>query len=966
MADSFVKNHSYILNENSYSLLHSNIRSAAKNLDKLDNYLNVLNTKFSVIGLSETWFSDSTASLYDIQGYEKIDNYRKEKRGGGVSLLINDCLDYSRRKDLDVVTDDVESIFIEIEKKEVSSDKHLIIGVIYRPPNTNLDNFLGYLEPLLEKIKNENKHCYLLGDFNLNLLNIDKHTKTGEFVDLMFSYHLVPLIDKPTRVRETSATLIDNIFTNNITVESSQGLFYTDLTDHFPVFYCCPSLSIESSPKYITKRVYSENNINKFVNLIQACNWNAVTDLNDPQLAYDLFHDTFHNAYELSFPMKTFKLNYRNKKTWLTTGLKNSIKKKNGLYVKHKRYPTRNTELIYKQYKKYLSQILYRAEREQYDNLFQSYKSNMKKSWELIAEIINKKSNKRTKSNFLSKEGLPLSGKDVATNFNNFFVNVGPTLAGQIPESQVDPLSYMNSRNAHTIFLQPVTFDEVSKIIKELRNSSPGWDDIHAKIVKKTYLHFVTPLTHVCNLSISRGCFPSQLKVAKVIPLHKADSTSVYTNYRPVSVLTCFSKVFEILMYDRLISFVIKHSLLYKYQFGFRKDHSTIFAILSLVDFISKALEKGEYVIGIFLDFSKAFDTVNHNILFRKLENIGIRGVAYDWIFDYLRNRQQYVVYDGHQSEYKTVTCGVPQGSVLGPLLFLLYINDIANVSTYLFSILFADDTNSLASGKDLPSLISSVNEELQKVVTWLASNKLSLNIKKTHFMLFCSKGKKIAGPVSIKISNQEIARVDHTKFLGVIIDEKLNWSNHINSVKRKVAKGIGIICKAKRWLTQNTLSTLYYSFIYPYMQYGVLAWGYTYKSYLDPLIKMQKRAVRLIALAARNDHTGPIFRKLNMLNLSNIYVLNVMMFMYKNHHGLLPVFEEMFNTNCEFHGHYTRQSNKIHVPSWHLEVMRRSIRVQGTRLWNLLSNKVDYNCTLVTYKYNMKRYLHDCEIEFL
>ena len=172
-----------------------------------------------------------------------------------------------------------------------------------------------------------------------------------------------------------------------------------------------------------------------------------------------------------------------------------------------------------------------------------------------------------------------------------FFVNVGPTLASKIPDNGVDPLSYMDTRNENSIFLEPVNATEVSKIIKEIRSASPGWDDIHAKIVKKTYLHFIQPLTYVCNLSIVKGCFPSELKTAKVIPLHKAESPTVYTNYRPVSVLTCFSKVYEILMYNRLISFVIQNDLLYKHQFGFRKGHSTIFAILTLTDFISQALE---------------------------------------------------------------------------------------------------------------------------------------------------------------------------------------------------------------------------------------------------------------------------------------------------------------------------------------------------------------------------------------
>ena len=254
------------------------------------------------------------------------------------------------------------------------------------------------------------------------------------------------------------------------------------------------------------------------------------------------------------------------------------------------------------------------------------------------------------------------------------------------------------------------------------------------------HLIYIAPLSHILNLSLASGIFPNELKIARVIPIYKSGDVGNFTNYRPVSVLPLFSKILERLMYTRLLSFINKHRILYKFQFGFRSEHSPNLALIILVDRISQALEKGDFVLGLFLDFSKAFDTVNHAILFKKLEFYGVRGIALKWFQSYLCNRFQYVEYNDSASMKGNITCGVPQGSILGPLLFLIYVNDLANASEIVFSILFADDTNMFLSGKDPNLLVKIMNQEMENVVDWLKLNKLSLNLKKTHFILFRRK----------------------------------------------------------------------------------------------------------------------------------------------------------------------------------------------------------------------------------
>ena len=396
------------------------------------------------------------------------------------------------------------------------------------------------------------------------------------------------------------------------------------------------------------------------------------------------------------------------------------------------------------------------------------------------------------------------------------------------------------------------------------------------------------------------------------------------------------------------------------YLFGFQRNHSTVMALTVLVDKIADALQNGEFVIGVFLDFSKAFDTVNHNILFKKLEYFGIRGIALKWLQSYLYKRTQYVCYNGVNSQMKYITCGVPQGSILGPLLFLLYINDIVNVSEILFPILFADDTNVFLRGKEPIQLAESMNVQLKKICVWLQANKLSLNVKKTHYILFKPKGKeKVKFNFSIKIDNEAIMRVNSTKFLGVMIDSRLNWSCHINYIKNKISKGIGIIHKCKRLLNVKTLLTLYYTFVYPYMHYCIEVWGNTFDIFLNSIVKLQKKAVRIISNSHHLAHTDPLFCKYTILKLKKIYYYTVSLFMYKYINNMLPdVFNDLFIRNSDCHNYQTRQGNTLYVSRFKTLHMSKTLRIVGVKIWNNITKSINVNCSISTFKYHIKKHI--------
>ena len=777
----------------------------------------------------------------------------------------------------------------------------------------------------------------------------------------MSSNSFLPLITRPTRVTANSATLIDNIFTNHFdcSLQSSEGIFVTDITDHYPVFHINHQIFASETEIYMERTLYNQRNKQAFLQVLQETDWSDIFNIPGTQSCFNTFHDKLVSLLNKSFPKVRIKKKYNNRKPWLSDALRNSIKLKNKLYYKYRKISSVYNETCYKSYKQILQKTLIAAGKQYYHELVTRNKDNMKKSWGIIKDIINKNKNPVHRTKFKLSNGSVTTDKmSVSEHFNDFFINIGPNLAKSIPHVKRMPMSYLGDALQETIFLEPVTCEEINSIVSNLKNNATGSDDISAVYLKMSLPSIANPLVYICNMSLSEGVFPTQLKIANVVPLYKCDDPMMFNHYRPVSLLCTLSKVFEKIMYNRLIKFLDKFSILYEYQFGFRRKRSTHMALISLIDKLTKAIENGEYVIGVFLEFSKAFDTVDHKILLDKLYHYGVRGCAHKWFISYLTDRQQFVTYNGVKSRNQLIKCGVPQGSILGPLLFLIYINDLASVCECTFPILFADDSNLFISGRDPDLIMRTMNNELKEISLWLKANKLSFNIKKTHFMIFSSKNKPHPNRC-INIDGETINETAKTKFLGVIIDNKLSWKDHILYISGKLARGTGVLLKVRRYLMKETLISLYYSFVYPYLIYCNHVWGLACKTHMNTLFLLQKRIIRIITGVNRRSHTDPIFKELKLLKCNDINTYLIGRLMHRIYNGDITLLRSYFKKNKEVHQYGTRQINHYHVPPVKTELGKSALRFHGVVIWNKILNLgMDPVMTEYEFSKSLKNYL--------
>lgn len=935
---------------------------ASLNINKLLTHIDELrillaNNDIDIIAINETKLDVTvTDNEVNIQDYHIVRRDRTTNGGGGVCFYVKNSINFTIRNDLNV--DSLENLCLEIQKPR---SKPFVVVTWYRPPDSPVSIF-SYFETLIGKLDSKTTEFYLLGDLNCDMIAERYDNNTRKLMSIADVYGLTQLITEPTRITPTSATLIDLIYTNSPDKVAYSGVCHISISDHCMVFVYrkLSGSRMSNGHNTIIYRNFRKFSRDSFRNDIASQNWDQVYNSSDPNEMWLQWKRIFLSIVDKHAPLRKLRVRARSS-PWITAELKELMHDRDILKIKASKSNDPNDWAQFKQRRNTVNCKIRLAKQAYFLNNFNEHMGNSKKTWQTINELTSRKSGKASVTSLKVNGSLITDPSVLPNEFNNHFATIGPKLASDIDSSDnLDYQKYLTCINQR-FQLQPTTIGKVFTLLNKLKKSkATGLDMISARLIRECADLICIPICDIFNQSINLGIFPDDWKLARVTPLFKEGNRDDVNNYRPISIISVVAKVFERLIYDQLYAYLDEHQILSKYQSGFRAIHSAVTALLEATDTWAYNIECGKVNAVVFLDLKKAFDTVDHQILLLKLKYYGIHGDSYQLFKSYLENRTQICSVNGNFSNTCILDCGVPQGTILGPLLFLLYINDLPNCLSNCEPRMYADDTHLTFASDNIDDIQSYLNQDLENVCIWLKANKLTLNMTKTEFMLIGSRQRlrTLAVSPTLSIDDTLIRQVNTTKSLGVFIDDKLNWNSHIEKLIKKIASGIGAIKRVRHLVPQVTLHHIYQSLVQPHFDYCNIVWGNSGVTLQEKLQKLQNRAARVLTFSDYDTDVNHLLETLGWVSLIRQQQFQRATMVFKSLHGLAPGYLcNNFETR-KISYNLRNSDNKLNVPIPRTNYYKNSFIYSGAMLWNSLPYEVRQTECLGQFKSLLKHVL--------
>ena len=934
---------------------HINARSLNKNHIELKQVLD--KTYYDAFGVSESWLTKNTPKdRFMVDDFNILRSDRKNKRGGGVCLFLRKQYTKFRVIKIPNVCEMPEMLWVEV----VVGQCKIAIGTLYKPPKIPCVAFRQAYDSLIY-IYSKYEHTILAGDFNVNLLNNDSYDSRVLSDSLLEPFSLSQMVTSPTRITDKSQTLIDLLL-----VTRPENVLFTGvcdapgISDHCFI-YCAYNIKrVKFKPYIVRRRDFRNFERDKFYQSIELEPWENILCVDSVDDKVLILENLINGVLDKFAPYKNFVVSNKSATPWITDEILGKMDERDGCKDKFNKTGENKYWEAYKYLRNKVTAMMRVSQKKVFNDCINSKISNSKDFYN-AAKKLHVMPNKKSKPNFnfsanaLNKAFTANNNKKLDENFIN---------------SRIANLYNNTSPCIHKFSFQPLSEEDVIKIVKSIKSKSSGIDDINISTILLFLPRISTVLTHIINISFERNKFPERWKKAIITPIPKCEIPLQESDFRPISLLPTFSKILEKSANVQIVAYLQKHCLLDPYQSAYKKNHSTNTALLKITDDILDAIDDSNITLLIFLDFSKAFDTVNHKILIEKLKILGFQTETCEWINSYLSNRYQRVVVGEEKSDGIHIENGVPQGSILGPLLFTILVSDMRRSIWEGSYHQYADDTDLLfeTSVDNVNETIATANNVLEKIETYCKDNFLNLNAGKSKFMFIGSKPaiKKLDSIVlnDLQINQTSLEGVKLGRNLGMTIDEVLSWRKHINLNISKAVGSFINLSRFKRFLNTKSKALLCDSIVLSRFNYCDSVYQNIDMCLQGKIQKVQDMCCRFIFDIRKSESVDykELRTKLGWLSMKQRRDLHCLTMLYKILHNSAPDYlQDMFTYQHEVHSVNTRgsQNNLIWIDkNIKSKVHRDSFRYYAPCLYNKLPAKIK-SCTSVnSFKSNLTKYL--------